>query len=950
MKKHFFRKALRDYAGQSGQALILVLVFVLLGSLTVVPVMAHMSTALKTGVTYENKSRELYTADAGIENGLWRIKYDSLGPTYQIYDYSTTWDYATDLVNGKTAAVSVQNVWLPTNVTLPALGISADQAQQLNDSEKLVITGSSGAVPGQPYHIKMEFVPVTGDNLTIKSIGIWLPQGFTYTTGSSTLEQASIFSSIHPDATSISPTPGGTAVVWHYDNDSTYPVFTDFPNYTSDNGTETATFQFSYTPPASNPTLLPVATAWMTCLMKDSSGNPVFNPNDISNVPIAWDTDTRYYKITSASGNTEIESYSSKSQLRKLGDAISGDYVAIGNSLMTGGSYPDYVKSTLLASSSTNVSAVSPIPNDADVISAILYWSGFRLDQSPWGDNCTSSNLTNWQNGGDWAYDSSGNKFYKGQHSGADSRRSLAMGSGVDFSAYPPGTTFEIGWQQAAAALSDIFSDTCSSSGLSNNWQAGTDWSYDNTGGKFYKAEHSGSSNSTALLTLKNGQPLNGYSSVSVSWDQWKTGTLNSSDILYFFLSSDNGSTWSSSFTAGSSANLTGSAVNMIYSIPSQYLTSGFEIRFYIAGFGSGKYCCLDNIKITPAYTSADGLDYALSSNGGATWSGNFQAFRGDIGSTMVNFSCDVTAQYNTAANFRIKFSLVGMGGAQQYADIDSMKITVRPPDNSISFLINGQQVYLDSNNNPQAGSQPLTTTSGAVLINSGYSGFSYACHKDVSKLVKTYPIVPGEQHHTGNANYTVGAVAGDTGQYVSYAGWSLIIIYSSPETAGHYLYLRDIFDYEPGNVDLDFDGDGAAGGDITGFVIPEPIKDKYGNIIETVAASLTCFVGEGDVGYTGDSVQITGQQSGLHEYLSNSASPWNNVWNSASPGCSYAGIDVDTFQVLWSDNILTPADTRIHLDLNSGQDCWNLVYLILSVRSETVTSGTEHFVIHANN
>jgi hypothetical protein len=231
--------------------------------------------------------------------------------------------------------------------------------------------------------------------------------------------------------------------------------------------------------------------------------------------------------------------------------------------------------------------------------------------------------------------------------------------------------------------------------------------------------------------------------------------------------------------------------------------------------------------------------------------------------------------------------------------------------------------------------------------IDSGKYGYFYTCQRDVSKLVKTYPIVPGEQHHTGNALYTVGDVTADTGQYISYAGWSLIIIYTSPATAGHYLYLNDVFAYNPGNSNLDFDHDGTPGGDVSGFVIPEPIRNKSGQILETVAANITCFVGEGDAIYTGDSVMITGQQSGNSEYLSNSASPSNNVWNGADTVSSYPGIDIDTFSVLWNDNILTPGDTRLHLDLTTQTDVWELIYIIMSVRSETVTGGTENFIIH---
>ena len=94
---------------------------------------------------------------------------------------------------------------------------------------------------------------------------------------------------------------------------------------------------------------------------------------------------------------------------------------------------------------------------------------------------------------------------------------------------------------------------------------------------------------SARLLTLKTGQNLSGYCSATVSWSQWKNGTLDSGDLLYFNFSSDNGTTWSSNITAGSSANLTGSTVTFSYNIPSGYFTSGFKIRFYIAGFGSNE-------------------------------------------------------------------------------------------------------------------------------------------------------------------------------------------------------------------------------------------------------------------------------------------------------------------------------------------------------------------------
>ena len=925
-------------SNQAGQALIIVLVFFLIGSLTILPTLAYMSTALKSGVSYENKAKEFFTADAGIENGLWRIKYDFLGPNYDPYDFSTTWIYQTDPVNNLIAEVSVKNVWVPSDVTLQSLNLSPEQARAIVESEKLVITGTATAVPGEPYHIKIDFTPAEGDNLTIKSIGIWLPQGFSYTPGSCEL-MADPFSLYYPDYENRTSVDGGETVIWKYLEP--YPLFTSFPNLETEEGTITTDFTFTYTSSYSDPTKVPVAIAWVLTGMNPPGPASPPNTND---VPIAWDTDTRIYKITSLTGGTEIVAYSSKLQLRNLESAIAGDCVAIGNSLMINPS--DHIYTTLLSSS---YSTLSTNPSDADVIAAYLYWSGFRYDIALFSDNCTSANLTSsWQNGGDWAYEPA---YYRGQHSGADSNRYLTMSNGINLSSLPSGTTAEISWRQSVAAALEIFSDGCSSQHFTDWWVDGGDWEYDNAQPKTYRAQHAGSDNNTRSFTLKSSQNLTGYASATVSWDQKKYGFLASGDYLYFSLSSDNGNTWSNNITAGSSATLTDFLLPFSYNISSEYCTSGFKIRFYIAGFGSLKYCYIDNIRVLISCGPGDGLDYALSADG-VSWSSNFQAFRGSIGTSWSDFSCSLTGQYLTAGAFKLRFYLVGMGGSQQYANIDDIKLIVRPPDTSVTFSINDQQVYLDAQGDPQAGDQPLVALSGSILVNAGWGGYSYACKRDVSKLVKKYPVVPGEQHHTGNTKYTVGDVQANTGQHVSYAGWSLIIIYCSPQTAGHYLYLYDVFSFNPQTTDLDFDYDGQPGGDITGFRFPEPIRDKSGNITETIAAKLTVFVGEGDDWLYGlipntDCIKAIGQQSGNYTYLSNSSSPNYNVWNSASyPVTSDIGIDIDTFQILWSSNILTPNDTRLHLDMYSGQDAWNLVYFILSVRSQTVTRGTDYYLI----
>ena len=62
----------RLVSSEAGNALILVTIFLVLGSLTLVPVLSHVGTALKTGRAYEYKTEELYAADAGVEDAICR--------------------------------------------------------------------------------------------------------------------------------------------------------------------------------------------------------------------------------------------------------------------------------------------------------------------------------------------------------------------------------------------------------------------------------------------------------------------------------------------------------------------------------------------------------------------------------------------------------------------------------------------------------------------------------------------------------------------------------------------------------------------------------------------------------------------------------------------------------------------------------------------------------------
>ena len=185
---------------------------------------------------------------------------------------------------------------------------------------------------------------------------------------------------------------------------------------------------------------------------------------------------------------------------------------------------------------------------------------------------------------------------------------------------------------------------------------------------------------------------------------------------------------------------------------------------------------------------------------------------------------------------------------------------------------------------------------------------------------------VDGPDKVTGNAKYTVADVDADTHEYRSFAGWSLIIVYYSPETAGHQLYIFDTPGLNSGYGNLDFDGDQVPGGTISGFVIPEQIE---GEGDEDNAATLTCFIGEGDDVYDGDSMVFNG------EALSDGDGSANDVWDSHSVDIIEQGVDIDTFDITWGSGLLEADDTEAHIDLPTGQDNWVLIYMILLIPNQ---------------
>jgi len=99
--KNIVKRLARD---EKGAALVLVLVLLLMGGLIIAPLLAHMGTGLITGEVYERRADELYAADAGVEDAIWKIQHGqvSLCPSDPPQSYTIT------DVNGKKVEYTIE--------------------------------------------------------------------------------------------------------------------------------------------------------------------------------------------------------------------------------------------------------------------------------------------------------------------------------------------------------------------------------------------------------------------------------------------------------------------------------------------------------------------------------------------------------------------------------------------------------------------------------------------------------------------------------------------------------------------------------------------------------------------------------------------------------------------------------------------------------------------------
>jgi hypothetical protein len=109
------KRLIRD---EKGQTLILVLILLFVGGLIIAAVLDYMGTGLVSGQVYDRKAAELYAADAGAEDAVWRIQNSVVGDeVYNLYcgqgNHTLSYPKPGDPpfeVNGKNVAVTIMYV------------------------------------------------------------------------------------------------------------------------------------------------------------------------------------------------------------------------------------------------------------------------------------------------------------------------------------------------------------------------------------------------------------------------------------------------------------------------------------------------------------------------------------------------------------------------------------------------------------------------------------------------------------------------------------------------------------------------------------------------------------------------------------------------------------------------------------------------------------------------
>ena len=206
---------------ESGQALISVLILLLLGSLIIAPLLAYMGTGVKAGQVYEKKMDEVYAADAGVDDAIYKIIQDDA--SLQGLDDGESHSY--DL------PISINNLPVAVTVTKLSLieGLLGEDEYKLNQPheewvqfeippDQVTRNYDEGWVE---YYCELSFHYDGAGKRNVESIGVFFspfPGDESLIEGPYEVTPTPVITLAHLESTETKIAGGGFAFIWRWEN------------------------------------------------------------------------------------------------------------------------------------------------------------------------------------------------------------------------------------------------------------------------------------------------------------------------------------------------------------------------------------------------------------------------------------------------------------------------------------------------------------------------------------------------------------------------------------------------------------------------------------------------------------------------------------------------------------------------------------------------------------
>ncbi len=389
---------------QAGQVLPMALVLLTVGAMVIVPTLILTQTNLNATQIVDRHTAELYAADAGIQDAMWYLQSDT---RRQIINPTDQWPHTynmTDDINLKDVQVTMDHAWLLGPVGGVAYRSLPETQPQPSPDPSYMYYGNDhwitmGAIDVNNHanfvvNISTDLNPTT---VNVDHIGVWLPQGYSYVNNSATINGVAIGGSTYvKNPTTQETLRGGTALIWSYSG-ITFKTLSDIAPPPPGGGV---------TPAQRYPPSIALTFHYtMTPTYSDARG--FFPWIRLTNQKVSWDADAGFYHvtstgITSADESTTVEAYVPITIIRYTAgttgstSATRGDYITIGNSLMTEcwhrytvghttytvpGPPCDYTcsqhcRGKYFSESSATVNS-NAAPSDAQIQRVYLYWTAW---------------------------------------------------------------------------------------------------------------------------------------------------------------------------------------------------------------------------------------------------------------------------------------------------------------------------------------------------------------------------------------------------------------------------------------------------------------------------------------------------------------------------------------------------------------------------------------------